>query len=455
MAESADNEYIARRELPAPMLSRKKISVWSVLKNCIGKDLSKITMPVELNEPLSFLQRICEYMEYANVLTYAAHQDNPVDRMKYVAAFAVSALASNLDRLGKPFNPILGETYELQRENYRIVCEQVSHHPPISAFHAESNDFNFYGSINPKIKFSGKNVEIRPTGVVTVEFPKWNETYTWSNVNCCVHNIIVGKLWIEQYGTIEITNHATGHVATLTFKSSGLSDKDLYRVEGFVKDENQQKLLFLYGKWTKFLKCCSMEDYEEHMQQEKKIEEEKHCNSTHNAAQGKMFSKLNSFKLDSFRSLSLQEDKEFTPNETNDGLPRSDSDISLNLPNSILLWRCKPRPANSSEYYHFTNFALQLNVMESNMKPPDTLCPTDARLRPDILCLEQGDLDGASREKARLEKQQRDYRKQEKNSDELGPRWFKKAYNPYTKSEAWIYNGNYWDRNYKNVNAIF
>ncbi|KRG04897.1 oxysterol-binding protein-related protein 2 isoform X2 [Drosophila mojavensis] len=349
MAESADNEYIARRELPAPMLSRKKISVWSVLKNCIGKDLSKITMPVELNEPLSFLQRICEYMEYANVLTYAAHQDNPVDRMKYVAAFAVSALASNLDRLGKPFNPILGETYELQRENYRIVCEQVSHHPPISAFHAESNDFNFYGSINPKIKFSGKNVEIRPTGVVTVEFPKWNETYTWSNVNCCVHNIIVGKLWIEQYGTIEITNHATGHVATLTFKSSGLSDKDLYRVEGFVKDENQQKLLFLYGKWTKFLKCCSMEDYEEHLQQEKKIEEEKHCNSTHNAAQGKMFSKLNSFKLDSFRSLSLQEDKEFTPNETNDGLPRSDSDISLNLPNSILLWRCKPRPANSSE----------------------------------------------------------------------------------------------------------
>lgn len=60
--------------------------------------------------------------------------------------------------------------------------------------------------------------------------------------------------------------------------------------------------------------------------------------------------------------------------------------------------------------------------MESNMKPPDTLCPTDARLRPDILCLEQGDLDGASREKARLEKQQRDYRKQEKNSDEFGPR---------------------------------
>lgn len=39
--------------------------------------------------------------------------------LQYVAAFAVSALASNWERLGKPFNPILGETYELQREDFR------------------------------------------------------------------------------------------------------------------------------------------------------------------------------------------------------------------------------------------------------------------------------------------------------------------------------------------------
>ena len=38
---------------------------------------------------------------------------------QYVSAFAVSALASNWDRLGKPFNPLLGETYELQREDFR------------------------------------------------------------------------------------------------------------------------------------------------------------------------------------------------------------------------------------------------------------------------------------------------------------------------------------------------
>lgn len=32
-----------------------------------------------------------------------------------MAAFAVSAVASQWERTGKPFNPLLGETYELTR----------------------------------------------------------------------------------------------------------------------------------------------------------------------------------------------------------------------------------------------------------------------------------------------------------------------------------------------------
>lgn len=53
-----------------------------------------------------------------------------------------------------------------------------------------------------------------------------------------------------------------------------------------------------------------------------------------------------------------------------------------------------------------------------------SLCPTDARLRPDILCLENGDLEGASREKTRLEEKQRDSRKLLKstNGKDFSPR---------------------------------
>lgn len=39
--------------------------------------------------------------------------------LQYVAAFAVSAVSCNWQRIGKPFNPLLGETYELERDNFR------------------------------------------------------------------------------------------------------------------------------------------------------------------------------------------------------------------------------------------------------------------------------------------------------------------------------------------------
>lgn len=219
-----------------PMFSRNDFNIWSVLKNCIGKELSKITMPVIFNEPLSFLQRMAEFMEYSQLLQIAAHQSDPVQRLQYVTAFVISSLSSNWDRLGKPFNPLLGETYEIEREGFRMVAEQVSHHPPISAFHADSAEFAMHGWLYPKLKFWGKSIEIQPKGKMTIEMPS-GDVFTWSGVNCCIHNVIVGKLWMEHFGTLEITNHKTGHKAVITLKPAGWNSKDIHRVEGFIVDK--------------------------------------------------------------------------------------------------------------------------------------------------------------------------------------------------------------------------
>lgn len=72
-------------------------------------------MPIAFNEPLSFLQRLTEYMEHVHLLHRACRLPQPLERMQCVAAFAVSAVASQWERTGKPFNPLLGETYELVR----------------------------------------------------------------------------------------------------------------------------------------------------------------------------------------------------------------------------------------------------------------------------------------------------------------------------------------------------
>lgn len=62
----------------------------------------------------------------------------------------------------------------------RIVCEQVSHHPPVSAFHVESDLIVFHGAVHPKIKFWGKSIDITPKGVVTLVLKR----YLFS-VYCC------------------------------------------------------------------------------------------------------------------------------------------------------------------------------------------------------------------------------------------------------------------------------
>lgn len=83
---------------------------------------------MNFNEPLSMLQRLTEDLEYHELLDRAAKCENSLEQLCYVAAFTVSSYSTTVFRTSKPFNPLLGETFELDRleENgYRSLCEQV------------------------------------------------------------------------------------------------------------------------------------------------------------------------------------------------------------------------------------------------------------------------------------------------------------------------------------------
>lgn len=86
------------------------------------------SLQVNFNEPLSMLQRLTEDLEYHELLDRAAKCENSLEQLCYVAAFTVSSYSTTVFRTSKPFNPLLGETFELDRleENgYRSLCEQV------------------------------------------------------------------------------------------------------------------------------------------------------------------------------------------------------------------------------------------------------------------------------------------------------------------------------------------
>lgn len=48
-----------------------KIQIWKILKQFIGKDLTKVSLPVAFNEPLSFLEASCTWLEYQELIIKA------------------------------------------------------------------------------------------------------------------------------------------------------------------------------------------------------------------------------------------------------------------------------------------------------------------------------------------------------------------------------------------------
>ncbi|XP_028662063.2 oxysterol-binding protein-related protein 6 [Erpetoichthys calabaricus] len=245
--------------LPAPSHDTSSINLWNVLRNNIGKDLSKVSMPVELNEPLNTLQHLCEELEYSELLDKASETEDPYERMILIAAFAVSGYASTYYRAGsKPFNPVLGETYECIREDkgFCFFSEQVSHHPPISACHCESKKFLFWQDMRWKNKFWGKSMEIIPIGAVNVTLPKFNDQYEWNKVTTCIHNILSGRRWIEHYGEITIRNtKSSACICKLTFIKGNYWSSNVNEVHGFVMDQEGKVVHRLFGKWHEGLYC--------------------------------------------------------------------------------------------------------------------------------------------------------------------------------------------------------
>ncbi|XP_029363672.1 oxysterol-binding protein-related protein 7-like isoform X2 [Echeneis naucrates] len=253
-----------RTTLPAPGADNSHIGIMTILYNNIGKDLSRVSMPVALNEPLSLLQRLSEELEYSELLDTANHIDDPYERMVYVAVFSISgyAWASWRNRY-KPFNPVLGETYESHREDrgFHYISEQVSHHPPISACHAESENFTFWQDQRWKYKFWGKSVEIISSGLVNVNLPNYGDHYEWNKAVTCIHNVLSQQRWLEHYGEVVIRN-TQSDVCTckITFVKSRYwsSDNSKNEVQGVVLDQAGEVVHRFGGLWHEGIFCDTL-----------------------------------------------------------------------------------------------------------------------------------------------------------------------------------------------------
>ncbi|KAF8733767.1 hypothetical protein HU200_014614 [Digitaria exilis] len=356
--------YVRRRKkLPDPVEKEKGVSLWSMIKDNIGKDLTKVCLPVYFNEPLSSLQKCFEDLEYSYLIDRASEwgkRGNSLMRILSVAAFAVSGYASTDGRSCKPFNPLLGETYEADYpdKGLRFFSEKVSHHPMVVACHCEGTGWRFWADSNLKSKFWGRSIQLDPVGALTLEFDD-GEVFQWSKVTTSIYNLILGKLYCDHYGTMRIQGNRE-YSCKLKFKEQSIIDRNPHQVQGVVQDRSGRTVATLFGKWDESM----------------------------HYVMGDCFGKGKG---------------------------------SEQFSEAHLLWK-RSKPPQFPTRYNLTRFAITLNELTPGLK--EKLPPTDSRLRPDQRCLENGEYERANAEKLRLEQRQRQARKMQESG--WKPRWFAK-----------------------------
>ncbi|KAL4193534.1 hypothetical protein AMTRI_Chr06g200000 [Amborella trichopoda] len=343
--------YVKRRDkLPEPKEKEKPVGLWSIIKENIGKDLSGVCLPVYFNEPLSSLQKCFEDLEYSYLVDCASEwgkKGNSLMRILNIAAFAVSGYASTEGRQCKPFNPLLGETYEADYpdKGVRFFSEKVSHHPMVVACHCDGKGWKFWADSNLKGKFWGRSIQLDPVGVLTLQFDD-GETFQWSKVTTSIYNIIIGKIYCDHYGTMRIRGSGQ-YSCKLKFKEQSIIDRNPHQVHGFVQDNKTgKKVAMLLGKWDEAMYYVLGDP------------------ST--------------------------KPKGYDP-----------------MSEAVLLWE-RDKAATQTRY-NLTPFAISLNELTPSILR--VLPPTDSRLRPDQRFLENGEYEMANAEKLRLEQLQRQARK--------------------------------------------
>ena len=202
--------------------------VWDLVKQVgqsftQGGSLTRISIPVHIAEPRSYLERIVDGWCYAPVyLKQAAYEEDPVERLKLIITFAIAGL-SNTVTAKKPFNPILGETFEADFEDgTNIFCEQTSHHPPVTNWNVvgPNNCYHFYGFGEWSASLRGNSIKGVQKGFHYIDFEDGTKI-RYELPDCWARGIMWGERVIEYDGEMVFIDNKNKLVAELKFNPDG------------------------------------------------------------------------------------------------------------------------------------------------------------------------------------------------------------------------------------------
>ncbi|KAL1546333.1 Oxysterol-binding protein-related protein 3A, variant 2 [Salvia divinorum] len=197
-------------------------SYWKMMQSYIGSDVtSMVTLPVLIFEPMTMLQKMAELMEYSYLLELADECDDPHMRLVYAASWFISVYPA-IQRTWKPFNPILGETYELVNHGgITFIAEQI-----------------LIIDLDNRTRLT-----LKKSGVVLDLVPPLSKA----------NNIIFGRTWVDSPGDMILTNLTTGEKVVLYFQPCGWFGAGRYEVDGYVYDAEEDPKFLMTGKCNEFM----------------------------------------------------------------------------------------------------------------------------------------------------------------------------------------------------------
>ncbi|CAH8633071.1 unnamed protein product, partial [Schistosoma intercalatum] len=252
----------------------------------IGMDLTRITLPTFILERRSTLEMYADFLAHADLWAVIPNASTPRDRMVaclrwYLSAFHAGRRSSVAK---KPYNPTLGEIFRCywplstesgddstnasekpQEKLYNsgpvpwaphnsvvFLAEQVSHHPPISAFYAEhvNNQIAVDGHLWTKSKFLGLSIAVEMVGSAVISLLNHDEEYVVT-FPCGYGRNILTVPWIELGGKTSITCLKTGYIANIEFRTKPFygGKRDTLRAEVFGPND-KKAFLIVEGEWN-------------------------------------------------------------------------------------------------------------------------------------------------------------------------------------------------------------
>ncbi|XP_074104277.1 oxysterol-binding protein-related protein 9 isoform X3 [Cotesia typhae] len=251
----------------------------------IGMDLTKVALPTFILERRSLLEMYADYFAHPEHFLRIADLSTPKERMVQVVRWYLCSFHAGRKSgvAKKPYNPILGEIFRCywdagesnnshrnettrasvntasdgsvpwcQNDQLCFIAEQVSHHPPVSAFYAEHRDKKicFNAHVWTKSKFLGLSIGVHNIGKGWINLLEHGEEYVLTFPNGYGRSILTVP-WIELGGTTTITCAQTGYQATIDFLTKPFYGGKRNRIVCQVTQPGEKKpFLVINGDWS-------------------------------------------------------------------------------------------------------------------------------------------------------------------------------------------------------------